>query len=93
MTSPITHIFIESAKPPKNNEVPVCSNPAYGEFKVTIMGRIMMKENTAYATLQPAVLPQYENIEREQYENIMMKKNGVYAMYNLSFTSTHRYNY
>ena len=51
--------YIEAAKPPTSDVVPVSSNPAYGEITIR---SIKMKENSAYATVQPAVLPQYENV-------------------------------
>ena len=55
-----------------------------------------MKENTAYATVQPAILPQYENVvmkENKEFavaltnaavsshaEDFAMKENSAYAM-------------
>ena len=60
---------IEAAKPPTSDVVPVSSNPAYGEITIR---SIKMKENSAYATVQPAVLP--------QYENVVMKGNNEFAV-------------
>ena len=70
MASPVTmHVSIEAAKPPTGDVVPVSNNPAYGEIAIR---SIKMKENTAYATVQPAVLP--------QYENVVMKENNEFAI-------------
>ena len=70
MESPVTmHVYIEAAKPPTGNVVPVSSNPAYGEINIR---SIKMKENSAYAAVQPSVLP--------QYENIVMKENNEFAV-------------
>ena len=63
------HASIEAAKPSTDDVVPVSSNPAYGEITIW---RIKMKKNTAYATVQPAVLP--------QYENVVMKENNEFAV-------------
>ena len=69
MVSPVTmHVYIEAAKPP-TGVVPVSSNPAYGEITTR---SIMMKENTAYATVQLAILP--------QYKNVVMKENNDFAV-------------
>ena len=94
MVSPVTmHVYIEAAKPPTGDVVPVSSNPAYGEITIR---SIKMKENTAYATVEPAVLPQYENVvmkENNEFavaltdaavpshtEDFAMKENSVYAI-------------
>ena len=61
--------YIEAAKPPTSDVVPVSSNPAYGEITIR---SIKMKENSAYGTVQPAVLP--------QYENVVMKGNNEFAV-------------
>ena len=88
------HVYIEAAKPPTNDMVPVSSNPACGEITIK---SIKMKENTAYDTVQPAVLPQYENVvmkESNEFavaltdaavvlfhsEDSAMKQNSAYAM-------------
>ena len=64
------HVSIEAAKSPTGDVVPVSSNPAYGEITIR---SIKMKENSAYATVQPAaVLP--------QYENVVMKENNEFAV-------------
>ena len=63
------HVSIEAAKTPTDDVVPVNSNPAYGEITIR---SIKMKETTAYATVQPAVLP--------QYENVVMKENNEFAV-------------
>ena len=63
------HASIEAAKPPTHDVVPVSSNPAYGEIAIR---SIKMKENTAYATVQPAILP--------QYEDVVMKENNEFAV-------------
>ena len=63
------HVYIEAARPPTGDVVPVSINPAYGEITLR---SIKMKENTAYATVQPVVLP--------QYENVVMKENNEFAV-------------
>ena len=63
------HASIEATKPPADDVVPVSSNPAYGEIAIR---SIKMKENTVYATVQPAVLP--------QYEDVVMKENNEFAV-------------
>ena len=60
------HVSIEAAKPPTDDVVPVSSNPAYGEITIRSI------KNTAYATVQPDVLP--------QYENVVMKGNNEFAV-------------
>ena len=70
MVSPVTmHIYIEAAKPPTGDVVPVSSNPAYGKTNIR---SIKMKVNMAYATVQPAVL--------SQYENVVMRENNEFAV-------------
>ena len=63
------HVYIEAIKTPTHDVVPVSSNPAYGEITIR---SIKVKENTAYATVQPAVL--------SQYENVVMKENNEFAV-------------
>ena len=94
MESPVTmHVYIEAAKSPTEDVVPVSSNPAYGEITIR---SIKMKENTAYATVQPTILPQYENVVMKVNnefavtltdatvpslaEDFAMKENSAYAM-------------
>ena len=94
MMSPVTmHVYIEAAKPPTGDVVPVSSNPAYVEITIR---SIKLKENTAYATVQPAALPQYENVVMKENnesavaltdaamsshsEEFAMKENSAYAV-------------
>ena len=72
MASPVIytmHVSIEAAKTPAHDVVPVSNNPAYGEIAIR---SIKMKENTAYATVQPAIL--------HQYENVVMKENNEFTV-------------
>ena len=83
MASPVTMLVsIEAAKSPTGDVVPVSNNPAYGEIAIR---NIKMKENTAYATVQPAVLPQYENVVMKENNEFAIALTDAYASHSEDF--------